>query len=38
LGKHSDFAQPLVSIGQAPCSFGVRYLEAGLVQVLLSLC
>ncbi|MGB2953870.1 MAG: hypothetical protein WBB74_10855 [Gaiellaceae bacterium] len=38
LGKHPDLAQPLVSFGQTLCSFGVRCLEAGLVQVLLSLC
>jgi hypothetical protein len=38
LGKHPELAQPLVSLGQALCSFGVRRLEASLVQVPPSLC
>jgi hypothetical protein len=38
LGKHPEFAQPLLSFGQALCSLATRYLEAGLVQILLSLC
>ena len=33
LGKHPELAQALVSFGQALCSFGVRCLEASLVQV-----
>jgi hypothetical protein len=37
LGKHPDLAQPLASFAQGLCSFRARCLEAGLVQIPLSL-